>query len=103
AAQGHAAHMAARATMAHVLDGSTLPDRVNRAGYAYMNIGENVAYNYGYENPAWQLFDGWMKSEPHYRNIMTRDFVEIGVGVAISPSGRYYACQVFGRPASMMP
>lgn len=101
AAQQHALNMAAQETMSHSLDGLNLVDRVNRVGYAYANVGENVAYNFGYQNPTWQLFDGWMKSEGHFRNIVNGEFTEIGVGAAYSASGRFYACQVFGRPASM--
>lgn len=103
AAQLHALNMAAQETMSHSLDGKTFVDRVQMTGYPYAMVAENVAWNFGYQHPAWQLFDGWMKSEGHYRNIMNEQFTELGVGVARSPSGKFYACQVFGRPAAAAP
>lgn len=102
AAQMHALNMAAHETMSHSLDGMNLVDRINRVGYAYANVGENVAFNFGYQNPSWNLFESWLKSPGHWQNMMNEQFTEIGVGVAISATGRYYACQVFGRPAMPM-
>lgn len=103
AAQLHAQNMAVQELMAHSLDGETLSDRLRRVGYRHGGAGENVAVVGGYEYPAWALFDGWMRSEGHYRNIMNDQFTEFGVGVAQSKSGKYYACQVFARPASAPP
>ncbi len=103
AAQMHAWNMAASETMSHTLGGYTPADRVRWAGYAYSGVAENVAFVFGYEQPAWQLFQSWMTSEGHLRNIQNEQFTEIGVGVARSASGKYYACQVFGRPMSASP
>jgi uncharacterized protein YkwD len=102
AARLHAYHMATRETMAHVLDGSTLQDRMGRVGYDYRAVAENVAWCEGYADPAWQLFVSWMQSPGHYHNLMGPQYTQIGVGVYRSRSGKYYACQVFGtrmRPA----
>jgi uncharacterized protein YkwD len=41
---------------------------------------------------------GWMDSPGHRRNILDKDFTEIGVAVGYSVDGRPYYCQVFGRP-----
>ena len=100
AARMHARNMANQDQMSHSLDGYTLVDRVRRTGYSYVGLGENIAFVGGYAYPAWMLFDGWMRSEGHYRNIMKDEFTEIGVGVARAQNGKYYACQVFGRPGS---
>jgi uncharacterized protein YkwD len=102
AARRHAMNMAAQETMSHTLDGTGMPERVKIAGYPYAAVGENVAYNFGYQNPDWKLFESWLNSPGHLQNIMNGQFTEIGVGIARSASGKYYACQVFGRPASMM-
>jgi uncharacterized protein YkwD len=103
AAQVHAWNMAVQETMSHNLGGYTPADRVRWTGYAYSGVAENVAFVFGYDHPAWQLFQSWMTSEGHLRNIQNEQFTEIGVGVARSPSGKYYACQVFGRPITASP
>jgi uncharacterized protein YkwD len=103
AAQQHALNMAAQEIMSHTLDGRTCADRVKLTGYPYVVVGENVAYNFGYANPDWKLFESWVKSPGHWQNIMHPEFTEIGVGVAQSRSGKFYACQVFGRAAGPLP
>ncbi len=98
AALKHAANMALQDRMSHTLDGETVSDRARRSGYRSTFVGENIAYNFGYDNPAWQFFDGWMKSPGHYANIINGDYTEIGVGVVRTHGGKYFACQVFGSP-----
>lgn len=99
AARLHAWTMAQRDQMGHNVDGTTCADRVKLTGYTYQYIGENVAYNEGYPDPAWKFFEGWMNSSGHWQNIQHPVFTEIGVGVYRSASGKFYACQVFGTPA----
>src|SRR5690349_12374687 len=79
AAQMHALNMAAQEIMSHSLDGMNLVDRVNRVGYAYANVAENVAFNFGFPNPSWKLFESWLTSEGHLRNIMNEQYTEVGV------------------------
>ncbi len=98
AALRHAWNMAMQDVMSHNLDGESVADRARRSGYSSSFVGENIAFNFGYTNPAWQLFDGWMKSPGHYANIVNDQYTELGVGVVRTLSGKYYACQVFGSP-----
>ena len=50
---------------------------------------------------AQRLFDGWVQSPPHRRNLLDGDMTDVGTAVAQSRrSGRYYAVQLFGRPRS---
>jgi uncharacterized protein YkwD len=102
-ARQHAYQMAAREEMAHNLNGKTVIDRSRAAGYAYQKIGENVAFNAGYQNPAWKCFTDWMYSPSHWENIQEPAFTEIGIGVCRSASGKYYACQVLAQPVVSMP
>ncbi len=102
-ARDHAWDMARQEKMAHSLDGQTVVDRAKRIGYPYQRIGENVAYNMGYKNPAWKVFQDWMYSPSHWENIQEGAYTEIGVGVVRSKSGKYYACQVLGRPMQAPP
>ncbi len=98
AAQLQAEQMAAAGKLAHDLPGArypTLAARLKLVGYAYRNIGENVAE--GYTSGA-ALMAGWMTSAPHRANILSARYTETGVGMARSKSGRTYHAQVFGRP-----
>jgi len=57
-------------------------------------FGENVAYNFGFSNPAQQAVDAWLASPGHYANIMG-DYNLAGVGVAKNLKGEYYFTQIF--------
>jgi uncharacterized protein YkwD len=92
-----ATQMASFQKMAHVLPGAEMPtlaDRAHRVGYAYGRIAENVAL--GYATPD-AVVEGWMTSKGHRENILDRDVVETGIGMARSSAGGLYYCQVFGR------
>ena len=98
AAQLHAEQMAAAGKLAHDLPGArypTLASRLKLIGYAYRNVGENVAE--GYTSGA-ALMAGWMTSAPHRANILSPRYTETGVGMARSKTGRTYHAQVFARP-----
>jgi uncharacterized protein YkwD len=95
AASAHAADMARRGVMDHAGgDGSTPAMRATRAGYAWRTVGENVAS--GQSTPE-QVVAEWLGSPRHCSNIMDGDFTEMGVAVAGSATGVFWA-QVFGAP-----
>jgi len=71
-------------------DGSSSGQRVQDAGYSWRAYGENIAAGYPSEQEA---IAGWISSPGHCRNIMNKDFTEMGVGRA----GTYWT-QVFGSP-----
>jgi uncharacterized protein YkwD len=92
-----AENMAHFQKMAHTIPDAGLPTigaRAKYVGYAYGRIAENVAL--GYPN-AETVVDGWMNSSGHRRNILDREVVETGIGIARSSAGGLYYCQVFGR------
>lgn len=92
AAQIHSNDMHANSFFSHTgSDRSTLADRVNRIGYKYSTIGENIAM--GETQTEELVIEGWMNSPGHCRNIMQGRFTEMGV----ARSGIYWT-QVFGRP-----
>lgn len=96
AAKAHADDMARRGVMEHAGgDGSTPAERATRAGYAWRFVGENVAS--GQSTPE-QVVAEWLGSPRHCANIMSADYSEMGVAVASSARGVYWA-QVFGTPA----
>ncbi len=57
------------------------------------SAAENVAYNYGYDNPAQVAVDGWIKSDGHRKN-MEGKFNLTGIGVA-EQDGAFYFTQIF--------
>ena len=100
AAQLHAEQMAHAGQPAHVLPGAVYPraeDRLAAAGYRWQARGENVALG---QLSAAEVVDSWMHSRGHRKNILSSDFIELGVGVAIDRAGRPYYVQVFGNPSS---
>lgn len=85
AATAHACDSAARNRMGHQgSDGSTLADRVQREGYNFRNIAENVAL--GYPGPA-AVVQGWMGSTGHRKNILSRNARDAGIGLALGRDG----------------
>ena len=96
AAKIQAEDMARRGVMEHAGgDGSSPAERATRAGYAWRTVGENVAS--GQSTPE-QVVAEWLGSPRHCANIMSADYTEMGVAVASSARGVYWA-QVFGAPA----
>ena len=101
-ASAYAQDMAARNYFAHNSpEGSTPVDRARAAGYppygwGGLYVGENLARGYGSPEGAMQ---GWMASEGHRQNLLNPKYREIGVGVAVAPSGALVWAQEFGsRP-----
>ncbi len=58
-------------------------------------LGENIAYNQGYEDPVAFAVERWMQSAKHRENILRPQFTHAGLGIAKSPDGTYYFTQVF--------
>ena len=94
----HAADMARYSYFSHEgRDGSTVEDRVTRAGYRWRSIGENIAS--GASSPEVVVND-WIRSPPHCANLMDPRFAEMGVAYAVnraSQAGIYWV-QLFGTP-----
>jgi uncharacterized protein YkwD len=93
-ARAHAANMAKKGEMNHVLDGLNPAKRALAAGYDYSEIGENIASSDG--APLADIMQGWMKSKVHRENILRPGFREIGFGIAKNDKGDIYYAQVFG-------
>jgi len=91
AARLYAAVMARYDRIGHSVDGSGLSGRVQTAGYGWSSAAENVAAGQGSPSEA---VSSWMSSSGHRSNILGRHS-DIGIGIAISPSGTRYWAQVF--------
>ncbi|TVR91152.1 MAG: CAP domain-containing protein [Trueperaceae bacterium] len=91
AAHVHSADMHEHGFMGHMgSDGSSVSQRVEREGYAWSALGENVAW--GYASPD-AVMDGWLSSPGHCANIMRLGFTEVGLGLV----GTHWT-QVFANP-----
>lgn len=99
AAQLQADQMVKAGVMAHDLPGQpypTLKSRLAAVQYAVRAAGENISEG---QRSAVEAQSTWMDSPGHRANILSRDFTELGTGVAAARNGRLYFVQVFGRPA----
>src|SRR5262249_32756501 len=94
-ARAHSVNMAKHEKMDHKLDGKDPVQRIKEGGYKYLYFGENIAY--GQENLE-QLVKGWMDSPGHRKNILSKDFTEIGLGIGRTKDDVPYFTQVFGKP-----
>ncbi len=70
-------------------DGSTLAERVDRTGYPWLALGENIAK--GYTSPE-SVMAAWLASPGHCANIMRPEITEFGFGRT-----NVSWTQVFGR------
>jgi uncharacterized protein YkwD len=99
AAQHHARDMLLRGYFAHASpEGKTVRQRAEAAGYRWHAVGENIAEG---QLSADQVVQAWMASPEHRRNILDRDFIHMGLGLALGegPKGfRVAWCQTFGHP-----
>lgn len=96
-ARVHSQNMANHNFFSHAgLDGSLVSDRADALGVnKWRAIGENIAYNQGFENPVEFAVERWMKSQKHRDNLLSSRWKESGIGIAITENGTYYFTEVF--------
>ena len=96
AARLHSVRMANRTQLSHRLRGEqTLAGRISGAGYrGWRILAENIARTTT-RSPD-QVFDAWLRSPGHRRNIQNCELREIGIGVRYG-AGQVWATQDFGR------
>ena len=77
-------------------DGQRLRDRARAAGIlTYTVLGENIAYNQGYDDPGAFAVERWMASEKHRANILSPEFRAMAIGTFVAPDGSVYLTQTF--------
>ena len=98
AAAVHARDMARHSYLEHEgRDAASPADRVDRAGYRWRSVGENIAS--GQTMPE-EVVQEWIASPTHCATLMNPGFTDMGVAYAVdvnSEAGIYWA-QVLGRP-----
>ncbi|MCB2293129.1 CAP domain-containing protein [Clostridium algoriphilum] len=67
-------------------------DMMKHFGITYTAAGENIAMG---QQTASSVMSSWMNSPGHKANILSKDFTEIGVGIAKDKSGAIYWTQEF--------
>jgi uncharacterized protein YkwD len=58
-------------------------------------LGENIAYNQGFDDPVAFAVERWMQSAKHRDNILRAEFTHAGLGIAKAADGSVYFTQVF--------
>lgn len=87
AARKHSADMIVNDYFDHdSQNGRTFAQRIRREGYTPKNmsvyrVGENIAWGSGSRGAPGSIHRSWMKSEGHRKNILSRGFRQVGVGV----------------------
>ena len=97
-AQVYADDMLKRSHYGHVdPEGLTVRERALAGGYPLRFIAENLASG---QPTVDEVMDGWMKSDAHRENILSKIYTEAGFGLAIGRNKRGYQIiwvQIFGR------
>ncbi|WP_287524353.1 CAP domain-containing protein [Okeania sp. SIO2C2] len=89
----HAQQMASgQTTFSH--DGFQQRVKVISQKIPYKSAAENLANNFGYNNPGEQAVQGWIGSPGHHKN-MVGDYNLSGIGIALNSEGTYYFNQIF--------
>ena len=88
----YSAQMVAQDFFAHVApDGATLVDRLTAARYIAPDgdwtVGENIAWGQAQLATPRNIVIAWMNSPGHRHNILTGEFDEIGIGIALGTPG----------------
>jgi hypothetical protein len=108
AAARFARYMAETDRYGHEVDGRQPAERAQAQGYDRCLTAENIAFasstrGFQADELAQRLFDGWVHSPPHRRNLLDGDMTHVGMAVAQSArSGKFYAVQLFGRPRALV-
>jgi uncharacterized protein YkwD len=88
ASTGYSQRMVAQGFFNHESpDGGTLVDRLTGAGYLGEDdawvVGENLGWAQGSLATARSMVTAWMGSAGHRENLLSRDYTEVGLGLAL--------------------
>jgi len=93
----HSESMAQQGYFSHVTpDGLRLRDRAKVVGILHYSVlGENIAYNQGYDDPGTFAVERWMASDKHRANILSPEFRAMAIGSFVATDGSIYLTQTF--------
>lgn len=97
AARMHSQNMATRDFFNHVSpDGKTANERLKVLGlHGWKAMGENIAYNMGYEDPVAFAVEKWMESPLHRQNMLSPMWTSSAIGIATAADGRIFFTELF--------
>lgn len=107
AARDYANFLSAATLFSHEADGRRPIDRIKAAGYEPCAVAENLAWHSdprGFETLelATRNVEGWKGSPGHRKNLLMEHATQVGVAIAKARrEEKYFAVQLFGRPASL--
>ena len=93
----HSESMSRQGYFSHVTpEGLHLRERARVAGILrYSVLGENIAYNQGYDDPGAFAVERWMQSDKHRVNILSPEFRAMAIGSFVAADGSVYLTQTF--------
>jgi len=96
-ARKHSEQMATLGYFSHETpDGLQLKERAHLSGILHFRvIGENIAYNKGYEDPGGFAVERWLTSSGHRANMLYPGFQASAIGSYVAADGSTYLTQVF--------
>lgn len=96
-ARSHSESMSRLNYFSHVTPaGLRLRDRARAEGIVTFTVlGENIAYNQGYEDPGAFAVERWMASAKHRANILSKEFRAMAIGTYVAPDGSVFLTQTF--------
>lgn len=96
AAELHSTDMIQQGYFSHTsLDGRSFSTRCVNAGYSgYRALGENIAWSTGGPSAS-SVFSIWKNSAPHYANMMSSSFTEMGLGYYTGPYSGYSTATMY--------
>jgi uncharacterized protein YkwD len=96
-ARVHSESMSRQQYFSHVTpEGLRLRERARAAGILqYSVLGENIAFNQGYDDPGAIAVEKWMQSPKHRANILSPEFRAMAIGSYVAPDGSVYLTQTF--------
>lgn len=96
AARKHSNKMADKEILDHQFPGEpSLGQRLDNAGYDWAVCAENIASDTF--RTARSVVNAWMSSTSHRRNMLSREFRDIGVGVAFDDDGHPWWTMDLGK------
>jgi len=96
-ARVHSEQMALQGYFSHESpDGLHLKERARESGILHFRvIGENIAYNKGYDDPGGFAVERWLTSSGHRANMLYAGFQASAIGSYVAADGSTYLTQVF--------
>jgi len=96
-ARTHSESMSRLGYFSHVTpEGLRLRERARAAGIlSYAVLGENIAFNQGFNDPGAFAVERWMQSEKHRANILSPEYRAMAIGSFVAVDGSVYLTQTF--------